>query len=142
MPLWSLTIEKVEELLKNKDNKVHEIEILTNTTEAQLWDNDIDSFLKVLDEVEAIEEAERQSGKRLRKGAGNNKKAGKVKNKKSMDVDSVSDSTYKEKKPPKGQSTLNPFVSEKKEKAEKTEKPIDTSKLGLKERLALKSIII
>jgi DNA topoisomerase-2 len=49
MPLWSLTYEKVEELLKNKDNKVHEIEVLTGTTEHMLWENDIEHFLKVLD---------------------------------------------------------------------------------------------
>jgi hypothetical protein len=59
-----------------------------------------------------------------------------------MDVDSISDSTYKEKKPNKkekaaDQATLNPFVSGKKK--EETKSPVDTSKLSLKERLALKS---
>jgi DNA topoisomerase-2 len=49
MPLWSLTHEKVEELLKNKDNKKHEIDVLMGTTEQMLWENDIEHFLKVLD---------------------------------------------------------------------------------------------
>jgi hypothetical protein len=57
-----------------------------------------------------------------------------------MDVDSsISDSTYKEKKPGKKQSTLNPFVSEKKKDKEEEKAPVDMSKLSLKERLALKS---
>ena len=49
MPLWSLTHEKVDELLKNKENKLSEIEILSKTTEYQLWENDIEKFLQVLD---------------------------------------------------------------------------------------------
>ena len=52
MALWSLTYEKVEELLKEKNDKEAILEALKNKTEVELWENDLDQFMKGLDEVE------------------------------------------------------------------------------------------
>ena len=60
MPLWNLTIEKIQKLKTEEQNKISELDSLVKSTEASLWIKDIDAFIKVLDEVENEEEAERQ----------------------------------------------------------------------------------
>jgi len=56
LPLWSLTYEKVEELLKKKKDKEMEIENLEGKTAMDLWTFDLNEFIRVLDEVEKAEE--------------------------------------------------------------------------------------
>jgi DNA topoisomerase-2 len=51
MNLWSLTYEKIEELLKNKGAKEKEIEILSSKTEKDLWETDLIEFVQVLDVI-------------------------------------------------------------------------------------------
>jgi DNA topoisomerase-2 len=146
LPLWSLTYEKVEEMLKNKENKNKEIEILSNTSEKSLWENDLSEFLRVLDEVEAKEEDDRLGSNKLKrakaggktkgkKGETKNKKEDKKKDKENKKEDKKEDkAAIPQTQPEKKQSTLNPFLSNTKSQQEAT-------KMTLMERLALKSII-
>lgn len=78
MPLWSLTYERVNDILNKKEDKLKEIEILKETKEEALWENDLANFVKVLDEVEAKEEDERLQANKIKK-RGTNKGAGKNK---------------------------------------------------------------
>ncbi|XP_041462217.1 DNA topoisomerase 2-alpha-like isoform X1 [Lytechinus variegatus] len=55
MALWSLTKEKKDELLKNRDDKARELEILKGKTASMLWTEDLDLFSAELDRVEAQE---------------------------------------------------------------------------------------
>jgi len=56
MPLWSLTYERVEELLAKKRDKELEIEILDKTKVKEMWSKDLEELIKTLDEVEQEEE--------------------------------------------------------------------------------------
>ena len=56
MPLWSLTFEKVEELLKQKEEKEKEFSDLEKTDREHLWMNDLDELLLALDKFEKWEE--------------------------------------------------------------------------------------
>jgi DNA topoisomerase-2 len=58
MSLSSLTLEKVEALKRQEDECKKEVEILTNTTEAQMWRDDLEAFLEAYTEYEK-EEAKR-----------------------------------------------------------------------------------
>lgn len=108
MPLWSLTYEKVEELLREKNRKEEEIAALEKIPVPQLWERDLDDFLRVLDEVEEEErqlmkaEAENKGGKAGRRGRTRRRA---VKN--------------PEKKPRRGK---------KKEKEEESQKPEESQK--------------
>ena len=44
MNLWSLTYEKIEELLKQKEQKEKELSILEQTTIEKLWSDDLDNL--------------------------------------------------------------------------------------------------
>ena len=57
LPLWSLTYEKVEELLAKKREKEGEITALEKLTPVDIWSNDLNDFIKTLDDVEKAEEA-------------------------------------------------------------------------------------
>merc|ERR1719293_267158 len=58
MNLWSLTYEKVEEIKKQHEQKVQELNILLKTTIEQMWDRDLDALLKCIEEQEALEAEE------------------------------------------------------------------------------------
>lgn len=62
MPLWSLSYEKVNDLLKSKDNKIQEIDMLNATDIKDIWTSDMAEFLKELDTYEAAEEEDRLAG--------------------------------------------------------------------------------
>eukprot|EP00927_Polykrikos_kofoidii_P014494 TRINITY_DN16362_c0_g1_i1.p1 TRINITY_DN16362_c0_g1~~TRINITY_DN16362_c0_g1_i1.p1 ORF type:complete len:1658 (-),score=351.35 TRINITY_DN16362_c0_g1_i1:129-5102(-) len=74
MPMWNLTHEKVEEILKLRDAKAAELDTLQATTLEQLWDRDLEALTVGLNEFEtrlAEEEsagggAGRRGGKRQR----------------------------------------------------------------------------
>lgn len=61
MPLWSLTYEKVEEIKKQHETKVQELDVLNKTTIEQLWDRDLEAILNGLDEIDALEQAEAEA---------------------------------------------------------------------------------
>ena len=54
MPLWSLTFEKVEELLKQKEEKEKEFSDLEKTDREHLWMNDLDELLLALETIGRI----------------------------------------------------------------------------------------
>ncbi len=62
MPLWSLTQERKEDLLKKKDDKHKELNVLRAKSKEDLWTSDLDEFLAKLDEVEAKERDEDAAG--------------------------------------------------------------------------------
>lgn len=168
MPLWSLTLEKVSELLKNKEEKVKEIEILNKTDEKDIWQNDMAEFLRVLEDVEIKEEEDRVGGNKLKrannKGAAAKKPRAKNKTKEDLTDDEPADKKVNmkkqnekamEKSTTKGEKTEkkttngggksnvseNPFIeaSHKVQESKVIEAAPDISKLSLKERLAIKT---
>lgn len=67
MSMWMLTEERKNELLRQRDNKLAELDALKRKTPGTLWRDDLDTFLSKLD---AVEEKERQD-----ENAGNAKEA-------------------------------------------------------------------
>lgn len=63
MTMWNLTYEKKEDLLRKRDLKLEELEILKKKTPKDLWIADLDEFLVKLDEVERKEIEEQQKSK-------------------------------------------------------------------------------
>ncbi|XP_022654783.1 DNA topoisomerase 2-like isoform X2 [Varroa destructor] len=63
MTMWNLTYEKKEELLKKRDQKLSELDILKRKTPKDLWMADLDDFLVKLEEVERKEREEQQKVK-------------------------------------------------------------------------------
>ncbi|XP_041374338.1 DNA topoisomerase 2-alpha-like isoform X2 [Gigantopelta aegis] len=55
MPLWNLTKERKDELCKQRDAKARELQILRGKTYCDLWKEDLERFLEMLDEVEQQE---------------------------------------------------------------------------------------
>jgi DNA topoisomerase-2 len=51
MSLWSLSQEKVDNLLKQKEEKNNEIKVLKSRKVEDIWINDIDEFIKCLDVI-------------------------------------------------------------------------------------------
>ncbi|XP_072431341.1 DNA topoisomerase 2-beta isoform X2 [Chiloscyllium punctatum] len=62
MPLWCLTKEKVEELLKQRDAKGKELDDLKRKTSHDLWKDDLAAFIEELDRVEAQEREDLLAG--------------------------------------------------------------------------------
>lgn len=58
MSMWMLTEEKKNELLKQRDNKLAEVNVLEKKTPESIWIDDLDALEKKLGEVEAKEKAE------------------------------------------------------------------------------------
>merc|ERR1712165_282541 len=52
MPLWNLTLEKVEKMRKQKEEKEFELDELCNTSPETLWEVDLDNFLEGLNKFE------------------------------------------------------------------------------------------
>ncbi|NXU04837.1 TOP2B topoisomerase, partial [Buphagus erythrorhynchus] len=55
MSLWSLTKEKVEELIKQRDSKERELNDLKRKSPSDLWKEDLAAFVEELEKVEAQE---------------------------------------------------------------------------------------
>lgn len=106
MPLWNLTLEKVEDLVTEKEEKEAEVALLRGTTDKDLWFTDLDALEENLDQLEDDDvAAEEEMQKQVRAAARNNTKAGqkalakkkKAIKKKAMDFDSdASDSEIDE----------------------------------------------
>nr|XP_049706693.1 DNA topoisomerase 2-like isoform X2 [Helicoverpa armigera] len=88
MSMWMLTKEKKDELLKQRDQKLSELNALKAKTAATLWQEDLDEFLVRLEEVEEKERQEESSvNKQTAKFAMERIKNANKKNRKSlMDV--------------------------------------------------------
>merc|ERR1712098_908651 len=53
MPMWNLTQEKKDAIIKQRDDKKQELKKLQGTTKEQLWERDLDEFSAKLDEMKA-----------------------------------------------------------------------------------------
>ncbi len=90
MALWSLTLERKEELLRRKEDKHQELRRLRATTREDMWRADLDEFAARLDEVEekeredqlAVASASASSSSASASGAGARGKGGKKSSKK------------------------------------------------------------
>lgn len=58
MSMWMLTEERKNELLRQKDSKMTELDILKKKTNGDLWREDLDTFMDELDKLEKKELAE------------------------------------------------------------------------------------
>ncbi|XP_054619787.1 DNA topoisomerase 2-beta isoform X3 [Dunckerocampus dactyliophorus] len=79
MSLWCLTKEKVEELLKQRDQKTGELQNLQKKSPEDLWKEDLAVFIEELDNFESLEREEQNLGKVIKLVKG---KVGKPKAKK------------------------------------------------------------
>ena len=85
MPLWNLTLEKVDELCAEKEAKEAEVAELHKTTEKDLWMKDLDTLEQTLELLDAEDEESRiVLEKQQRAAARNNTAAGKKAAKKKM----------------------------------------------------------
>lgn len=66
MPLWCLTKEKVDELLKQRDQKKGELHDLQRKTPEDLWKEDLAVFVEELNNVEAMEREEQSAGRAIK----------------------------------------------------------------------------
>ncbi|XP_061597159.1 DNA topoisomerase 2-beta [Cololabis saira] len=66
MPLWCLTKEKVEELLKQRDLKRSELNDLQKKSSEDLWKDDLAVFVEELDNVETQEREEQSLGRAIK----------------------------------------------------------------------------
>ena len=62
MPLWNLTLGKVDELCKERDKKWQELDDLRATSKEELWHRELREFLAKLDEVEEVERKDHKEG--------------------------------------------------------------------------------
>ena len=73
MPMWNLTQEKKDSIIKNRDERQQELRRLKATSKEDMWRTDLDVFLAKLDEVEAQEIADQNeaaAGTKVKKGKG------------------------------------------------------------------------
>ncbi|KAM9824701.1 DNA topoisomerase 2-beta [Neosynchiropus ocellatus] len=66
MPLWCLTKEKVEELLKQRDQKRRELNDVQKNSPDDLWKEDLAVFVQELENLESLEREEQSSGKAVK----------------------------------------------------------------------------
>ena len=59
MPMWNLTEEKIDELIKQMNEKRLEHDNLQKMHHFKMWENDLDEFLQELDKYEEKEERDR-----------------------------------------------------------------------------------
>merc|ERR1719232_1094613 len=78
MAMWSLTLEKIDALLKQKGDKHKELKVLKEKTPAMLWNADLDEFLVKLDEVETKEKEDAASAGNSKAGKKGGKKTAKM----------------------------------------------------------------
>jgi len=119
MPLWSLTLEKVEALKAEKRKKEMELDTLSKITPKAMWLTDLDAFLVALVAHEAEDEQNAKlfaNGKQAIKGK---KKAGPRKPRFKKEIKVADDDEPSPKKDKK----------EKKEKKTKLTKTTDDAKL-------------
>ncbi|XP_024151279.1 DNA topoisomerase 2-beta [Oryzias melastigma] len=122
MPLWCLTKEKVEELLKQRDLKRGELADLQKKSPEDLWKEDLAIFIEELDNVEAQEREEQSAGRAIKLVKG---KVGKPKAKK-MNLEETMPSPFGRRVDPPSQ----PVKSDAAKKLSKKKKPeLDQVKL-------------
>ena len=81
MPMWNLTQEKKDTIIKNRDERQQELRKLKATSKEEMWKKDLDEFLIKLDEVEAKEVADQNeaaASSKLKKVKGKGGKGAKI----------------------------------------------------------------
>eukprot|EP00026_Physarum_polycephalum_P000381 Phypoly_transcript_00381.p1 GENE.Phypoly_transcript_00381~~Phypoly_transcript_00381.p1 ORF type:complete len:1577 (+),score=426.38 Phypoly_transcript_00381:657-4733(+) len=78
MPLWNLTLEKVQELVRQRDDKSEELKVLLGTSAKQLWIHDLDELSAAMDARDAQYAEDNDKQKSLKKKGGGKLKARKV----------------------------------------------------------------
>ena len=114
MPLWSMTIEKVEELENQKRTKEDELNRLKTMKLTDMWKLDLDKLVEALREYEDEEEDERREADNLRKGIKGHE-GGKKRRKRN-----VNKNKDEEVSKPKKRDVSKPKAEDKKENAEST----------------------
>ncbi|TRY99029.1 hypothetical protein DNTS_024575 [Danionella cerebrum] len=99
MPLWCLTKEKVEELLKQRDLKRSELNELQRKNSEDLWREDLAVFIEELDRIEEQERESVNAGKAIKLVKG---KVGKPKVKK-MHLEETMPSPFGRRVEPQGE---------------------------------------
>lgn len=61
LSMWKLTLEQKEKLLKQRDDKLKELEDLREKTPSDLYTDDLDAFMEALDKAEEEERDESKS---------------------------------------------------------------------------------
>ena len=155
LPLLSLTYEKVEALKKELETKEDELEVINRTSPEKMWNDDLEQFLIVLDEVEKQEEDDRinrpqakggQGLKRVKKVANKKKKEGEEEGGKKRKEDEGGRKKEEDKKKKEGKSTstnlngvkekvVNGKEKEKEKEGEKKGGMTSSGQKGLLERL-------
>eukprot|EP00971_Amphidinium_carterae_P285908 5676747-Amphidinium_carterae.1 len=69
MPLWSLTIERIEQLNKQRDEKKAQVETLKLTAPEEIWERDLDAILDELDAIDARAHISVEEERRFRAAA-------------------------------------------------------------------------
>ena len=71
MPIWSLTLERVQKLQAEADHQSRIVQELTNTTNRQMWLKDLDAFVVAYDEWEQeLADLEAKQVKQIKAGRG------------------------------------------------------------------------
>ncbi|KAJ8335199.1 hypothetical protein SKAU_G00408380 [Synaphobranchus kaupii] len=117
MPLWCLSKEKVEELLKQRDSKKGELNELQRKSSDDLWKEDLAVFIEELDRVEAQEREDLNAGKAAKMVKG---KVGKPKVKK-MHLEETLPSPYGRRIVPQITQAMKADASKKMTKKKKGE---------------------
>lgn len=118
MPIWSLTKERVEKLLKNIGDKEIEIDILIKLTKEDLWKRDLEDFInewrfQLADEdkrQKKVANMGRRASKKLNFGAGG--PAGRKRKAQGDSDDSDFEAPSKAKKPAKEVGGLLSYLNE------------------------------
>lgn len=69
MPLWSLTLERVEQLKKEKEERVAELDVLLNRSKEEMWEADLDELSLALSEFEAKRTKNNKTVKKKKTGS-------------------------------------------------------------------------
>eukprot|EP00933_Yihiella_yeosuensis_P069787 TRINITY_DN7678_c0_g2_i1.p1 TRINITY_DN7678_c0_g2~~TRINITY_DN7678_c0_g2_i1.p1 ORF type:complete len:1431 (+),score=413.67 TRINITY_DN7678_c0_g2_i1:106-4398(+) len=68
MNLWSLTFEKVEELMQQFEVKKQELDVLRATTIETMWDRDLEELKTALDDIDRLEDQEAEEAQAAQDG--------------------------------------------------------------------------
>ena len=76
MPIMSMSKEKKEELLRQRDDKNNELETLRNRTPESIWLDELDVFVEELDRVEEQERLDEKESGKIKRAAPSGGKSG------------------------------------------------------------------
>ncbi|KAI3380928.1 hypothetical protein SNEBB_005461 [Seison nebaliae] len=131
MPLWNLTKEKKEEILKEQKEKLQQLEVIRKKTITNLWEDDLTNLEECLEKFEKLQKEEEQAHLKKQKGkrGGKSKGASKEETKPSIfgeevkpDIKVLQEALVKKPKKPKvekvdkNQPSLSNLIKMKTEK--------------------------